>query len=80
MDDLEAALESLRPALDADGFDLKIDSVEPEGRVHVGLEARADACHDCLVPDDVLKQILETSIKEKRPDITEVVLEKHGFA
>lgn len=79
MDSIEAALANLRPALDADGFDLRLEAVEPDGRIRVALEARADACHDCLVPDDVLLQILETSIKEQQSDVGEIVLEKHGF-
>lgn len=76
---IEAALEDLRPALQADGFELLLESVEDDGSVMVGLQAKPDACLDCLVPDDMLVQIIETSIKDRTPDVSRVILTKHGF-
>jgi Fe-S cluster biogenesis protein NfuA len=76
---LESALDNVRPALDADGFDLRLDSVGDDGDVGVVLEARPDACLDCLVPDDMLVQILETAIRDKEPGLRQVTLTKSGF-
>jgi Fe-S cluster biogenesis protein NfuA len=77
-DAVEQALTDLRPSLAADGFDLKIDSLTGD-EVSVGLVAKPDACMDCLVPDDMLVQILETSIRKRYPALAGVVLTKHGF-
>ncbi len=75
---VDAALAELRPSLDADGFDLRLDSIEGD-EVHVGLVAKTDACLECLVPDEMLVQILETSIRKRHPDLSGVKLTKHGF-
>lgn len=76
---IEAALDDIRPALDADGFALHLKAVDDDGRVRVTLEARPGACHDCLVGDDDLVAILTTSIKNREPAVGEVILEKQGF-
>lgn len=75
---VDAALAELLPSLDADGFDLRLDSIEGD-EVHVGLVAKPDACLECLVPDEMLVQILETSIRKLYPDLSGVKLTKHGF-
>lgn len=75
---IENALTQLRPSLAADGFDLQLDGVV-EDEVRIGLVAKPDACLDCLVPDEMLVQILETSIRKQYPTLGHVVLTKHGF-
>ena len=76
---VETALEQVRPALDADGFDLRLDAVADDGGVAVVLEARPDACLDCLVPDEMLVQIIETAIREQEPGLRQVTLSRSGF-
>jgi len=76
---VETALDNVRPALDADGFDLKLTSVGSDGAVEVVLEARPDACLDCLVPDEMLVQIIEIAIREQDPGLGRVTLTKSGF-
>lgn len=61
---LETALDSLRPGLDADGFELHGDGRESDGTVRVTLRARSGACLDCLVPDDLLVQLIEDAIAQ----------------
>lgn len=78
MNDIQGALDELAPGLGADGFELRLEAVEPDGRVRIALEAGPDACRDCLVPDELLVSILESSVRERIPDAT-VVLEKIGF-
>ena len=77
--DVETALDNVRPALEADGFDLRLDSIGDQGEVEVILEAKADACHDCLVPDEMLVQIIESAIRDQAPTLDHVVLTKVGF-
>lgn len=76
---VESALAKVRPALDADGFDLSLRSVGADGAVEVVLAARPDACLDCLVPDDMLVQIIETAIREEGNATARVTLTKEGF-
>jgi Fe-S cluster biogenesis protein NfuA len=76
---VETALDNVRPALDADGFDLRLGSIGDDGQVGIVLEARPDACLDCLVPDEMLVQIIETAIRDKEPTLRQVTLTKSGF-
>ena len=76
---VETALDNVRPALEADGFDLRLDSIGDQGSVEIVLEAKADACHDCLVPDEMLVQIIDTAIRDQDPTLDRVVLTKVGF-
>jgi hypothetical protein len=78
MNEIQGAIDELAPGLGADGFELRLEAVEPDGSVRIALEAGPDACIDCLVPDELLVSILEASIRERMPD-AKVVLEKHGF-
>jgi Fe-S cluster biogenesis protein NfuA len=76
---VQSALAKVRPSLDADGFDLNLRSLTPEGAVEVVLAARPDACLDCLVPDEMLVQIIETAIRAEAADLCGVTLVKEGF-
>jgi hypothetical protein len=76
---IDSALELLRPGLTADGFDLRLGSVDETGIVQVILEAGPAACQDCLVPEPVIIQILETAIRELDPSLAHVELVKSGF-
>lgn len=76
---IERALEQLRPSLAAGGFTLHADDISDQGRVAIVLEAGPDACAACLVPDDVLVQILESAIRAHDPSAGSVTLRKAGF-
>jgi Fe-S cluster biogenesis protein NfuA len=76
---VESALEKLRPSLVTDGFDLKASKRSDDGTVEVILEAKPAACLDCLVPDEVIVQILEDAIRQQDSSLSGVVLVKRGF-
>jgi len=76
---VEEALDVLRPGLSSDGFDLRIGSIGDDGAVQVVLEAKPDACLDCLVPEDLMLQIIEQAIRERDESLTGVELLKVGF-
>lgn len=78
-DRIEEALDVLRPGLDADGFALSIESVEPDGAVNVALTATPEACMDCLVPDEMMVSMIEGTMKEKDPGVDRVILKKYNF-
>jgi hypothetical protein len=75
---VESALEMLRPGLAADGFDLRAGVLE-DNDVQVILAARPDACLDCLVPDDLMIQIIDDSIRRQDPSLGAVELVREGF-
>jgi hypothetical protein len=75
---LEQALAIIRPSLGADGYDLRIGDDSDKSTVEVILEASPDACADCLVPDDVLVQIIQIAANEQGDDRA-VHLRKIGF-
>jgi hypothetical protein len=75
----ESALATLRPGLDADGFDLRLGDSTSDSSVEVILEARPDACHDCLVPDEMLIRMIEAAIRSSNTEVKTVSLTKVGF-
>ncbi|MDA8047752.1 MAG: NifU family protein [Actinomycetota bacterium] len=76
---VESALESLRPGLEADGFDLRIEQMSPDGGAVICIEARPGACMECLVPDEVLVQIIKNGISKHAGEVGSVSLVKRGF-
>jgi Fe-S cluster biogenesis protein NfuA len=72
---LDSVLEPFRPGFDADGFDVTVDSVHGDGTAVVRIYHRANACEECLIPDDMLTGILTTALKRAAPDVTGVVIQ-----
>jgi Fe-S cluster biogenesis protein NfuA len=66
---VEATLAKIRPALQADGGDVKLVGVE-DGVVKVSLTG---ACAGCPMSTMTLKQGIERILKEEIPEIKEVV-------
>ena len=66
---VEAALAKIRPALQADGGDVKLVGVD-DGVVKVSLTG---ACAGCPMSTMTLKQGIERILKEEIPEVKEVV-------
>ncbi|MCL5069773.1 MAG: NifU family protein [Actinobacteria bacterium] len=66
---IEKALETIRPALQADGGDIQLVSVE-DGIVKVRL---AGACSGCQMAQMTMTQGVEQAIKEVVPEINKVI-------
>jgi Fe-S cluster biogenesis protein NfuA len=64
------AIDAIRPALQADGGDIVLNGVDADGVVHVTL---VGACGTCPVSTMTLKAGVERIIKDRVPEITEVV-------
>jgi Fe-S cluster biogenesis protein NfuA len=79
-DALESMLSPLRPGFDADGFDVTVDSVGPDGVVIVRIGHRADACEECLIPDDMLGPMLTTAMQRAVPTVARVELKHEHLA
>ena len=60
--DVNAALTPLRDALSNDGYDLRV--AVDERHIVMTIEARGDACEDCLVPKEVLMPMALSQISE----------------
>jgi Fe-S cluster biogenesis protein NfuA len=69
---VKAALDQIRPALQADGGDVELVGVK-DGIVSVKLKG---ACGGCPMATMTLKKGIEKIIKEQVPEIKEVVAVK----
>ncbi len=67
---VEAALNKVRPALKADGGDVELVDVSPDGVVKVVLKG---ACGGCPMSQMTLKMGIERVIKQEVPEVKEVV-------
>ena len=68
-DQVRDALELIRPAIQLDGGDIRLESVQG-GRVTVTL---LGVCETCPISPVTLKQGVERLLQERVPGITEVV-------
>jgi Fe-S cluster biogenesis protein NfuA len=68
-EDVQAVLEQIRPALQADGGDVELVDIN-EGVVHLRL---IGACNGCPMSTMTLKMGIERILKERIPEITKVV-------
>ena len=65
---VSGVLETLRPitqSLNADGYDLEVDEVSE--RLRLRIVAQVDACEDCLVPQEVMLQIVHARLGDAYP-------------
>ncbi len=67
---VQTALEKIRPALQADGGDVVLLGVEDDGTVKVKLTG---ACGGCPMATVTLKQGIERLLKKEVPGVKEVV-------
>ena len=67
---IEIALNKVRPFLQADGGDVELVDVTPEGVVKIKLTG---ACVGCPMSQMTLKHGVEKAIREAVPEITEVI-------
>jgi len=67
---VEAALERIRPVLQADGGDLELVEVGEDGIVRVRLKG---ACAGCPMSQMTLKQGIESTLKQEIPEVKEVI-------
>jgi Fe-S cluster biogenesis protein NfuA len=68
--DVLSAIEAIRPALQADGGDIVFKEIDADQVVHVEL---VGACGTCPVSTMTLKAGVERIIKDRVPEVVEVV-------
>ncbi len=67
---VEAALQKVRPSLQADGGDVELVDVDDDGLVKVRLMG---ACGGCPMSQMTLKMGIEKLMKKEIPEVKEVV-------
>jgi Fe-S cluster biogenesis protein NfuA len=67
---VQKAIDKIRPGLQADGGDVELVDVSADGVVRVKLTG---ACHGCPMSQMTLKMGIEKVIKQDVPSIKEVV-------
>ncbi len=67
---VEEAIATIRPALQADGGDIEVVDVQDNGVVKVRL---LGACGHCPMSTMTLKRGVEVALKQRVPEVTEVV-------
>ncbi len=67
---VKAALENVRPSLQADGGDVEFVSVADDGTVSVKLTG---ACGSCPMSQMTLKMGIENYLRKEIPQVTSVV-------
>lgn len=72
---IEAAIDSIRPYMMADGGNIRVLDVSPEGVVKVEL---LGACGDCPMSSMTLKAGVEDAIRHALPEITRVIAVNPG--
>lgn len=68
---VEKIISEIRPMLQADGGDIFLIEVTPEGIVKVRLTG---ACGECPMRQITLKMGVEKYLKEKIPEVKEVII------
>jgi hypothetical protein len=69
---VEQALAPLRTGVQADGFDLMVESVQ-DGVARVRVLAGPSACEECLVPKSIMSSTIRRSLRTL-PEIRQVDL------
>ncbi len=67
---VQGVLDLIRPAVQADGGDIELVKVLPEGVVQIRFHG---ACHGCPSSTMTLKYGIERNLREKLPEVTAVV-------
>ena len=71
-EELERVLDEIRPYLQAEGGDVKLLGITEDGVVKVRLQG---ACGSCPMSTYTLKLGIEQRLKEKIPEVKEVISE-----
>ena len=69
LDQVEAALDTIRPYLEADGGNVSVDEITPENIVKLRL---LGSCGSCPMSIMTLKAGIEQAIKRAVPEVTSV--------
>jgi Fe-S cluster biogenesis protein NfuA len=66
---VQSVLDLMRPAVQADGGDVELVDVTPQGAVQIRFHG---ACHGCPSSNMTLQMGIERHLREKIPEVTQV--------
>ena len=69
-DRVQGVINLIRPAVQADGGDIELVDIAPDGVVHIRFHG---ACHGCPSSNLTLQYGIERNLREKIPEVTRVV-------
>lgn len=67
---VQAVINLIRPAVQADGGDIELVDVEPDGLVKIRFHG---ACHGCPSSNLTLQHGIERNLREKVPEVSGVI-------
>jgi len=67
---VQEIIDLIRPAVQADGGDIELVAVSPDGVVQIRFHG---ACHGCPSSTMTLQMGIERSLREHVPEVTEVI-------
>ena len=71
---VDSALAGLREGFQADGADLQVVSAEA-GVARIRLVVTEATCLECIVPNPILQQVIEASVRQAWPEVHRVEVE-----
>jgi len=75
VDDVEAAVEEMAALLRLDGADLDMITADPKtARVEVALDMSGVECEDCVMPTEMLEQMISDAVARRVREEFELVL------
>ena len=69
-DKVQDVINLIRPAVQADGGDIELVDVSPQGVVQIRFHG---ACHGCPSSTMTLQMGIERNLRERVPEVTQVV-------
>ena len=67
---VQGVINLIRPAVQADGGDIELVDVSPDGVVQIRFHG---ACHGCPSSTMTLQMGIERNLREKVPEVTQVI-------
>ncbi|MEX2269594.1 MAG: hypothetical protein WEA75_13030 [Acidimicrobiia bacterium] len=75
VDDVEAAVEEMGALLRLDGADLQMVGADPKtARIEVALDMSGVECEDCVMPPEMLEQMISDAVARRVQGEFELVL------
>lgn len=75
-DALNAAIEEMQALMRADGADLLVRELNvPAARLHLVVDLANVECLDCVVPPDMLRQVIQDAITKKYAGELEILID-----
>ena len=73
---IQSAVEEMQALMRADGADLVVKELNvAAARVHLAVELANVECLDCVVPPDMLRQVIQDSIAKKYAGELEILID-----